>query len=125
MTKQDRLHEIVDELNFGGTTLTRSRYDRILAAHEDLLNRIRKAGSGPRNAAAAVDARIFRAHGPHLWTRADLAGQARAVQAARESHPDYQEWVSLSAEMDRQIARNRELGRPLLAYTDADWDGAP
>lgn len=106
---------------FGGVEITRERYARIASAHEALGEAIRRAGDGPRNAGAAASAQVWREHGDAPWSAADLRAEQAAVRAAMEAHPDYAEWIRLSEEQDRRIARNRELGRPLLAYTDEDW----
>jgi hypothetical protein len=101
--------------------ISRARYERISRAHGALGDAIRRAGEGPRNAATAESARLWRKHGNGHWTVADLRAESEAVRAAMEGHPDYSEWIRLSQEQDRRIARNLELGRLPLAYTDDDW----
>lgn len=111
-----------DMIHFGGTVMPRTRYQRISDAHGALLDAVARSGHGPREAGAVASARIWREHGDRSWSSADLEAEADAVRAAVEAHPDYAEWMRLSCEMDERIARNRALGRPLLAFTDADWD---
>lgn len=107
---------------FGGVEMSQDRYDRISKAHDDLAAAIARAGAGPRDAALAVSARISREHGPRTWSAVDLRAEHDACDAARRAHPDYAEWIRLSEESHARIARNRALGRPLLAYTDRDWE---
>lgn len=104
--------------------MSRDRYDRIDRAHEDLSRAIARAGAGPLDAANVVSRQIWRDHGHRSWSAADLRAERDAVRAAKQAHPDYPEWIRLSQEKDDRIARNRALGRPLLAYTDEDWDGS-
>lgn len=113
---------MTETVNFGGTRILRSQYDRISAASAALHSRIARAAAGPRTAANLASAKCWREHGRRPWNAADLAAEREAVMAAQEAHPDYREWIALSAELGARIARNRDLGRPLLAYTDADFE---
>lgn len=108
-------------MKYLGHEMSGERYARISRAHADLCEAIRLAGEGPLNAAQAASREIWTQHGARPWTASDLAAERAAMQAAREAHPTYAEWIHLSAELDRRIATNRAQGRPLLAFSDSDW----
>ena len=111
-------------INFGGVTMSSTRYARISRAHQELTDAVGRAGAGPRAAAVEASAKIWRELGPrHTWSAADLKREAAACTAAMQAHPDYPEWIRLSREIEDRIAANRAKGRPLLAYTDSDWSG--